>query len=448
MRYTQITGAQEASMLRRIGAASIDELFADIPAALRVDGSLDLPTGTSEPELLADLSELACRNVPCNDTGVVSFLGAGVYDHFSPTVVEHLATQSEFVTAYTPYQAEASQGSLQAFYEFQTMICQLTGMDVANASLYEQATAVAEAVLMAVSVTKRKRVLVSSAIHPDAINVLRTLVYEQPIEPKRIGHAGGMIDVDELKAELNDATAAVVIQSPNFFGLIENVTEVVRLAHEVGALVIQSVNPVSCGLLRRPGEMDVDIAVGDAQPLGIPMQYGGPHCGFFACREKYLRKMPGRIVGLARDSDGRRGFCLALQAREQHIKRERATSNVCTNQGLLALRAAVHMAALGKNGLRRVSEQCLDKAHYAATEIAKLDGYAVRFDGPFFCEFVVRSKRPVDQVLAHCRSQNILAGVALGTWFDDLSDCFMVAVTEKRTRGQIDALVQALRMED
>ncbi len=448
MQFTQITPEQEASMLKRIGAASIETLFAGIPPKLRVAGLLNLPTGVGEAELLADLRQLSASNAPCSDTGPVCFLGAGVYDHFSPAVVEHLATQSEFVTAYTPYQAEASQGSLQAFYEFQTMICQLTGMEAANASLYDQATAVAEAVLMAATVTKRKRVLVSSAIHPDAVNVLRTLVYEQPIEPVRIGHVDGTIDVAALEAELNDATAAVVIQSPNFFGLIESVAEIARLAHNEGALVIQSVDPVSCGLLKRPGDLGADIAVGDVQPLGIPMQYGGPHCGFFACREKYLRKMPGRIVGVAHDADGKRGFCLALQAREQHIKRERATSNVCTNQGLLALRAAVHMAALGKNGLRRVSEQCLDKAYYAAAEIAGLDGYELRFGGPFFREFVVRTARPVDQVLRHCRAHDILAGVPLARWFEDLHDCFMVAVTEQRTKAQIDALVHALCMEE
>ncbi|MEE9294019.1 MAG: aminomethyl-transferring glycine dehydrogenase subunit GcvPA [Phycisphaerae bacterium] len=445
MDYTQITPQQEAIMLDCIGVDTIDALFAGVADDHRVQGLLDIPKGVSEPQLLAELEALAARNVPCRDTDLVCFLGAGAYDHFSPSVVEQLAGQSEFVTAYTPYQAEASQGSLQAFYEFQTMICQLTDMEVANASLYDQAAAVTEAVLMASVVTGRQRVLVSAAIHPDAMVVLRTLTYEQPIEVVRVGHVNGAIDVDALKAELNEATAAVVLQSPNFFGLIERVADVVSVAHDVGALVVQSVDPISCGILKRPGQLDVDIAVGEAQPLGIPLSYGGPYCGFFACREKYLRKMPGRIVGLAHDTEGTRGFCLALQTREQHIRRARATSNVCTNQGLLALRAAVHMAALGKVGLNKVAGLCFDKAHYAAEEIAQLNGYDLRFDGPFFREFVVRTTHPVQGVLAHCRQRKILAGVALGRWFKDLEDCFMVAVTEKRSKTQIDELVDALR---
>ncbi len=444
MDFTQITPDHERLMLERIGAGSIDELFADVPAAHRVKGLLDLPRGISEPELMSELSDLAHRNNHSDGRDLACFLGAGVYDHYSPCVVEQLATQSEFLTAYTPYQAEASQGSLQAFYEFQTMICRLTGMEAANASLYEQATAVAEAIIMACNVTRRDRVLVSTAIHPDAMHVLRTLTYERSIKPVRIEHVDGHLDLDLLERELDEQTAAVVMQSPNFFGLIEPVAKASELAHKVGALAIQSVDPISCGMLKRPGELGVDVAVGDAQPLGIPMSYGGPFCGFFACREKYLRKMPGRIVGLSRDVNGKRGFCLTLQAREQHIKRERATSNVCTNQGLLALRAAVHMAALGKTGFRKISEICFDKAHYAASEIAKLDGFELRFSGPFFREFVVRSRKPVADVLAHCRAQGLLAGVPMGQWFENKSDCFMIALTEKRTKTQIDALVDAL----
>ncbi len=444
MDYTQITEPQTREMLATIGVERIDDLFKDIPTSQRQAGLLDIPRGISEPELLTELDRLARNNTPCDDANTVCFLGAGVYDHFIPTVVDALANQSEFVTAYTPYQAEASQGSLQAFYEFQTMICQLTGMDVANASLYEQATAVAEGVLMAAAVTKRNRVLICDTLHPDAIHVLRTLTYEQPIEPVKIPHAGGAIDMDALKSELNDATAAVILQSPNFLGTIERVAEIATLAHDVGALVVQSVDPISCGVLKNHGDLDVDIAVGEGQPLGIPMSYGGPFLGLFACREQYMRKMPGRIVGITRDLDGKRGFCLTLQTREQHIKRQRATSNVCTNQGLLALRAAIHMAAMGKEGIRTVARQCLDKAHYLSEKIDALDGYNLKFDTPFFREFVVQTTHPVDRVLEHCHSRGILAGVAMKTWFDDLDDCFMVAVTEKRTRKQLDDLVEAL----
>lgn len=445
MDYTQITPTQEAAMLQRIGVESIDDLFVGVHENHRVRGLLDIPRGVSEPELLAEIEQLAARNSPCRDSDLICFLGAGAYDHFSPAVVEQLAGQSEFVTGYTPYQAEASQGSLQAFYEFQTMICQLTGMEVANASLYDQTSAVTEAVLMACSITGRRRVLVSKAIHPDAMAVLRTLTYEQPIEIVRIAYVDGTTEVDAIEEELDQSTAAVVIQSPNFFGTIEHVADVVEMSHNTGALVVQSVDPISCGVLKRPGQMGVDIAVGDAQPLGIPLSYGGPYCGFFACREQYLRKMPGRIVGMATDVDGKRGYCLALQTREQHIRRARATSNVCTNQGLLAIRAAVHMAALGKSGIRKVSELCLDKAHYAAEEIAKLSSYNLRFRSPFFREFVVQTSHSVNRVLDHCRVRNILAGVPLENWHQELADCFMVAVTEKRTKEQIDQLLDALK---
>jgi len=444
MDYTQITDEQVPEMLRTIGVDSVDAFFAGIPKGHRDNAALNIADGMGEPALLADLNALADQNAPCDGKSQVCFLGGGVYDHFSPTVVDHLASQSEFLTAYTPYQAEASQGSLQAFFEFQTMICQLTEMEVANASLYEHATAVAEAALMAANVTKRQRILVSAAIHPDAHRVLQTLTYEQNIELVRVDTPDGVTDVDAIRGLLDDRTAAVVVQSPNFLGIIENVADVAALAHDVGALAIQSVDPVSCGVLRRPGQMDVDIAIGEGQGLGIPMSYGGPFVGFFACREKYLRKMPGRIVGAAHDASGKRGFCLALQTREQHIKRERATSNICTNQGLLAFRAAVHMAALGKQGLRQVAQRCLDNSHHAAAEIEKLDGYELRFAGPFFKEFVVRTRYPVERVLAHCRSRGILAGVALGRWFDSLSDCFMIAVTEKRSAAQIASLINAL----
>jgi len=445
MRYTQITDDQVASMLAIISVNSVEELFKDIPRGHRSGSALGVPPGISEPELLDDLGALAGKNVPCHDGNLVCFLGAGVYDHFSPTVVDYLATQSEFLTAYTPYQSEASQGSLQAFYEFQTMICQLTGMEVANASLYEFASAVAEAAVMAESITGRKRVLVSEALHPDSVRVLQTLTSEQGIELVPIGRTDGVTDIERLDVELNDETAAVVVQSPNFFGLIEDVQDIVTKAHAVGALVIQSSCPISSGILKRPGEMDVDITVGEGQPLGIPMAYGGPFLGFFACREKYLRKMPGRIVGMTRDAAGRRSFCLTLQTREQHIRREKATSNICTNQGLLALRAAVHLAALGRSGIRKVAELCVDKAHYAADQITRLHGYELRFGGPFFREFVVRTRFPVGEVLHRCRRRGILAGVPLGRWFSELNDCFMVAVTEKRTKSQIDSLVDVLR---
>jgi len=359
-------------------------------------------------------------------------------------VVDVLASQSEFITAYTPYQAEASQGSLQAFYEYQTLICQVTGMDVSNASLYEGATAAAEAVLMARSHTGKRRVIVSQAAHPDVREVLATYLRELPMELVVVPTPNGTTDVSDLRRAVDDETAAVLIQTPNFFGGIESLNELAAIAHERGAVVIASVDPMSCALLKTPGELGADIVVGDAQSLGIPLSYGGPTAGFMACKTEFMRKMPGRLVGATTDRSGRRAYCLTLQTREQHIRRERATSNICTNQGLLALRVAIYLSAVGQRGLSKVASLCLNKAHYAAERIAELKGYELRFEGPFFKEFAVRTRKNVSHVLAHCRQRGILAGVDLGQWYDDLADTFLVAVTEKRSRQEIDALVAAL----
>ena len=443
MDYTQLTEDDVRSMLRTIGADRIDDLFRDIPPAARRQTPLDLPEPLTELELIADLQRLADANTGCDK--LTCFLGGGYYDHFIPTVVDALSSQSEFVTAYTPYQAEASQGSLQAFYEYQTLICQLTGMDVSNASLYEGATAAAEAVLMARSITGKRRVVVSSAVHPDTRAVLSTYVRHLPIDLVIVETSNGLTNPEDLRRAVNDETAAVVIQTPNFYGSVESLDRLSAIGHEVGAIVIASVDPISCALLKPPGQLGADIVVGDAQPLGIPLSYGGPSCGFMACREAFMRKMPGRLIGATTDRAGRRAFRLTLQTREQHIRRERATSNICTNQGLLALRVAIYLSAMGRRGTARVASLCLDKAHYAAQRIAELDGYELRFSAPFFKEFVVRTNRDVSRVMEACRARNILAGVPLGPYYENLSDCFLVAVTEKRTRAEIDALVEALR---
>jgi len=443
MNYTQISDSQTESMLRTIGVKTMDDLFAGVPAEHRLRRPLKLPDGVSEPELLDEFTRLAGRNRAADSA--VCFLGAGAYDHFIPTLVDHLAMRGEFLTAYTPYQAEASQGSLQAFYEFQTLVCQLTGMDVANASLYEQASAVAEAVLMARGATRRGRVVVSRALHPDAQAVLATYTADMPVERVVVPTPDGVTDLNALTEAINADTAAVVVQSPNFFGCIEPVEKITALARQAGAVPIVSVDPIGCAVLKRPGDLGADITVAEGQPLGNPMNYGGPYLGLLACKEKYLRKMPGRIVGRGRDADGQQAFCLALQTREQHIRRERATSNVCTNQGLMALRAAVYLAAMGRNGLATVASHCLDKAHYAAGQIAEIPGYRLRFRQPFFKEFTVQTTRGVPAVLRHCRERGILAGVGTGCWYEDLADCFTVAVTEKRTKEQIDRLVEALR---
>lgn len=442
MDYIQLTDADRKQMLKTIGVDNVESLFRDIPPDVRMHEPLHLPGPLSEMELLADLNRLAGRNTDCEE--LTCFLGAGVYDHFVPTVVDHLASQSEFVTAYTPYQAEASQGALQAFYEYQTLICQLTGMDVSNASMYEGATAAAEAVLMARAQTGRRRVLVSAAVHPDTRGVLATYLAALPIELIEIPATNGAMDAQALSEQLDDYTAAVLIQTPNFFGIVERLGDVAAAAHEVGAICIASVDPVSCALLKTPGELGADIVVGDGQPLGIPMSFGGPSVGFMACRGTFMRKMPGRLIGATQDRSGRRAYCLTLQTREQHIRRERATSNICTNQGLLALRVAIHLSALGRHGLSKVARLCLSKAHLAAERIAGLDGFDLAFAGPFFKEFVIRTTRPMDRVLQRARDRGILAGVPLGSWYPDHADCLAIAVTEKRTREEIDQLVAAL----
>ncbi len=442
MQYTQLTDSNVQEMLQAIPARSVDDLFKTIPERFRMTGDLNIPSGLSELEILRDTATLAAKNSHCEQ--LACFLGAGAYDHFVPTVVDHMAAQGAFLTGYTPYQAEASQGVLQLFFEFQTMVCQLTGMDAANASLYEVATAASEAVVMATAVTRRNRVVVSGSLHPDTLSVLNTTARSRGIELVVVATPGGVTEMDELRGHLSDKTAAVVVASPNFFGCVERIDLITPVVHEHGALMIVSTDPIASGLLKPPGAFDVDIVVAEGQALGVPLQYGGPYLGLMAGKEKLLRKMPGRIVGMARDAERRRGFCLVLQTREQHIKRERATSNICTNQGLLAVRAAIHMAALGPKGLADVASQCFDKAHYAASEITKLDGYELRFDAPFFKEFTVRTTRGVSEALSACRRADILGGVPLARLDDRYEDCFLVAVTEKRTRAEIDRLAEAL----
>lgn len=441
-------------MLDAIGVKSMDDLFAPIPAKFRLRGDLNIPRGLSEMEMLRDAESLATKNRHAGE--LVCFLGGGAYDHFIPTVVDALSTgQSEFLTAYTPYQAEASQGILQLFYEFQTMVCLLTGMDVANASMYEFTTAAAEAVVMARSITDRSSVLVADTVHPDTRRVIETYLAQLDLELVVIPSKSGLIDEAAMADLISDSTAAVVMQSPNFYGCVERLDRVIPRIKEKGALSIVCMDPISGGVLKTPGDLGADIVVGEGQCLGVPLQYGGPYLGLLATREKYLRKMPGRVVGMTTDKDGKRGFCLALQTREQHIKRERATSNICTNQGLLAIRAAVYMAVMGKNGIAEVASQCFDKAHYAADRISKIKGFELAFPkAPFFKEFTVRTTRDVSRVMEACRQRGILAGVPLSRFDNEttepqsankLSDCFLVAATEKRTKEEIDRLVDGLQ---
>ena len=443
MDYVQITAKQAQEMLRTVGASSIEDLLAQVPDELRLKGELKIPAGMDELSLRQHLAELAGRNKSAD--AQVCFLGAGAYDHFIPTVVDHLAMKAEFLTAYTPYQAEASQGALQAFFEFQTMVCQLTAMDVANASLYEGATAVAEAAMMAVNITGKRQVLVSRGVNPDYRRVLKTYLSGMPLEYDEIALKNGVTDTQELEAELEEDTAATIVQSPNFLGHIEHVDTVAKFAHANESLAVQVFNPISLGLLKRPGEMDVDIAAAEGQPLGIPLQFGGPYLGLFAAKEKYVRKMPGRLVGQTVDAEGRRAFCLTLQTREQHIRREKATSNVCTNQGLMAMRAAVYLAAMGAKGMRRVPQLCFNKASYLAGQL-KAAGAALKFpQQAFFNELLVQVKRPVEEVIEKAQQQGILAGYAIGRDYTELANCLLVAVTEKRTKEEMDRLVEVLR---
>jgi len=442
MDYIQITAKDRQEMLKAVGAASIDDLFRPIPEELRLRRPLDVPAAMDELSLRAHLEELAAKDVSA--ARQVCFHGAGAYDHFIPAVVDHLAMKAEFLTAYTPYQAEASQGALQAFFEFQTMVCQLTGMEVANASMYEGATALAEAALMAINVSGKRQIIVSRGVHPHYRQVLRTYVSDMPVMYTEIPLKNGVTDTQVLEDELDEDTAAVIVQSPNFLGHIERVDTIVKFAHANESLAIQSFNPLSLGIVKHPGEMDVDVATGEGQPLGIPLQFGGPYLGLFACKAKYMRKMPGRLVGQTVDAEGRRAFCLTLQTREQHIRREKATSNICTNQGLLALRASVYMAAMGPRGMRHVAQLCFNKASYLAGRLEEA-GLSLKYpQQPFFNELLVQLKRPVAEVLEEAAGRGILAGYDVGQDYPELKDCLLVAVTEKRTRREMDALLQVL----
>jgi glycine dehydrogenase subunit 1 len=434
-------------MLEKIGAKSVEELFASIPAELRLNRSLNVPPALTEIELSQHMQELASRNQSASDA--VCFLGGGSYDHFIPAVVDAVAGRSEYYTAYTPYQAEASQGSLQAFFEYQTLICQLTGMEVSNASLYDGGSALAEAVLMALSITGRSgSVLVAESVHPEYRRTLATYMANLESRPITLPTPKGFLDLDDLKRVLDDQTACVVVQHPNFFGCLEEVEAVAEAAHARGTLFIVSFDPIGLGLLKRPGQYGADIAVAEGQCLGNPMVFGGPYLGVLACRQEYVRKMPGRLVGQTVDRQGKVCWVLTLQTREQHIRREKATSNICTNQGLFALRAAVYLAALGPQGLKETAELCLRKAHYAADQLARTAGMSLRFNRPFFKEFTVTlpGQRP-EEMLSRMLQAGFHAGLDLGRWYPALKDSISLAVTEKRTKAEIDRLVEAYAAE-
>ena len=445
MPYIPNTDEDRQAMLEAIGVGSIDELFEMIPSELHLGRDLNLPAAMGELELAAHVSELASQNVSAAQGAC--FLGAGSYDHFIPSVVDFVASRSEFYTSYTPYQAEASQGNLKAFFEYQTLITQLTGMDVSNASLYDGAGAAAEAVLMACNVTRRHgKVVVASTVHPEYRQVLETYLANLETELVTLSASKGVVSAETLEAAVDAETACVLVQHPNFFGCLEDVEALARIVHAKGAALVVAVDPISLGLLKRPGDYGADIVVAEGQCLGTPLGYGGPYLGILACGEKYLRRMPGRLVGETVDRRDRRCWVLTLQTREQHIRREKATSNICTNQGLLALRATVYLSAMGPQGLRSVAELCLKKARYALQEWTGEGLLESVFSAPTFKEFVLRVPQGrLESLLSATSEQGIMAGVPLGCWYPELEDCLLMAVTEKRTKAEIDRVTEVIR---
>ncbi|WP_394232928.1 aminomethyl-transferring glycine dehydrogenase subunit GcvPA [Niallia oryzisoli] len=440
-RYLPMTEKDRAAMLEAVGAGSVDELFSDIPEQVRFKGEYQIKKAKSESALLKELTQLAAKNADLRTN--TSFLGAGVYDHYIPVIVDHVISRSEFYTAYTPYQPEISQGELQAIFEFQTMICELTGMDVANSSMYDGGTALAEAAMLAAGHTRRKKILVSSAVHPESKEVLNTYAKGQRLEVVEIPYKNGITDVASLQELVNEDVAAVVVQYPNFFGGIEPLKEIEQLTHKEKSLLVVSSNPLALGILTPPGQFGADIVVGDTQVFGIPTAFGGPHCGYFAVTNKLMRKIPGRLVGQTVDEEGRRGFVLTLQAREQHIRRDKATSNICSNQALNALASSVAMTALGKKGIREMASANIQKANYTKTKL-KAAGAEIVFEGPIFNEFVVKLSKPVKEVNQKLLANNIIGGYDLGRDFPDLANHMLIAVTELRTKEEIDTFVAEL----
>jgi glycine dehydrogenase subunit 1 len=440
-RYLPMTETDKKEMLETIGVNSIDELFSDIPERVRFKGEYNIKPKKTETALMKELTQLAQKNADLRSH--TSFIGAGVYDHYMPVIVDHVLSRSEFYTAYTPYQPEISQGELQAIFEFQSMICELTGMDVANSSMYDGGTALAEAAMLSAGQTRRKKVLISSAVHPEAKEVVKTYAKGQYIEVIEIPHKDGITDASALKDIINDEIAAVIVQYPNFFGRIEPLKELEEIIHAQKSLFVVSSNPLSLGALTPPGKLGADIVAGDAQPFGIPTAFGGPHCGYFAVTNKLMRKVPGRLVGQTIDEEGRRGFVLTLQAREQHIRRDKATSNICSNQALNALAASVAMTALGKKGVKEMAISNIQKAHYAK-EAFKTKGFEIAFEGPSFNEFVVKLNTPVKEANKKLLGKGIIGGYDLGRDYSDLKNHMLIAVTELRTKEEIDTFVNEM----
>ncbi|HHW27809.1 MAG TPA: aminomethyl-transferring glycine dehydrogenase subunit GcvPA [Firmicutes bacterium] len=441
MNFIPNTKKDREEMLETIGVSSVEELFSDIPESLRLKGQMNLPPAMSEYEVAKHLRELSEKNTAQD---FATFIGAGSYDHYVPSVVRHVLGRSEFYTAYTPYQPEVSQAVLQSIFEYQTMICELTGMDAANASMYDGPSAAAEAVTIASGLLRKKKALVSRTVHPETREVTRTYAKGHDIDVAEIHMSNGVTCLDSLKELLTNDVASVVIQQPNFFGNLEPVDKISEMVKAAGATLIVSVNPMTLGVLRPPGEYGAEIVVGEGQVFGNPMAFGGPYLGIFAVASKYLRRMPGRLVGMTNDVRGQRGFVLTLQTREQHIRRDKATSNICSNEALNALAATVYLSWLGKEGIKELGQHCVKKAHYLADRISKIKGYSLAWDAPFFNEFAVKCPVCPHKIVDALKEKKILAGYPLGDAYPELKDHLLIAVTEKRTKKEMDELLAGL----
>ncbi len=443
MSYVPNTSAEQHEMLRAVGVASFDDLLAPVPDDVRLKRALNLPAALAEPDLRRLMTTLAERDADLDH--FPSFLGAGSYDHYIPSMVPHLYKRSEFYTSYTPYQPEISQGMLQAIYEFQTMVCELTGMDVANASLYDGSTAVVEAALLAIGTAATGEILVSRGLDPQYRATLRTYAWVRGFTVRELALENGVTSLSELEAALTPETKAVIIQHPNFFGCLEDMRAAEQLIHKTGALFVHAfTEPAALGVLAAPGSYGADIVAGEGQSLGSPIGYGGPALGIFAARSTYLRRLPGRLVGKTVDDRGQTGYVLTLQTREQHIRRERATSNICTNQALLALAATVYLSALGKTGFRELGEQCLQRAHYARERLCVIPGFRPLFTRPFYDEFALTCPLPAERINAELRERGIIGGYDLSRDYPEMETALLLAVTETRTREDIDSLATAL----
>lgn len=444
MSYISLSAKEIHDMLAKLGLSSLEELFRSISSDIRVKEDLEIPGPLTEIELMKYFQALSRKNEAVE---YVSFLGAGTYDHIIPAVVDYLSSRGEFISPYTPYQPEVSQGTLQIIFEFQTLICQLTGMDIANASLYDGASGAAESVLMAHRLQKKPKVLVLSSVHPEYKRVVNTYIKNMEIQIEEIPFTEeGTVDFDHLQDKMDDNVSAILCQSPNFFGVIEDLKKISEIAHEFKALsAVVITEPLSLGLLQTPGELGADIVSGEAQSFGIPVSFGGPHIGFMACSMDFVRQFPGRIAGQTKDLEGRRGFVLTLSTREQHIRRERATSNICTNQAWCALRTTIFLETLGKKGLREMAVQNIQKAKYIAEGLSKIQGIYPKFSGRFFNEFVLEFEKPWEKIRRHLLENKIIGGLSLENYFPELKNCALFCVTEKHTKAEIEKLMNSLR---